>query len=494
MKQIARMAALGLLALTGGCVVGPDFRRPDAPVANSYTAMPLRGQTVSAPDLAGAAQRFVPGQEVSAQWWTCFGSDALNQLVASALRANPDLQAAEAALLAARENVAAQRGAYYPSVGVQLTPTRQKVAGALASGALSGDTLYSLHTAQLNIAYVPDVFGANRRQVEALAAQVDVQRFQREAVYMTLTSNIVSAAIQEASLRAQLAATRQLISLSTRLLDITRKQRAAGQANGVDVATQEVALAQAQALLPPLEKQLAQQRNLLTVLAGRVPSDEITQHFELSSLSLPQELPLSLPSRLVEQRPDIRAAEAQLHAASAQVGVATAARLPNIMLTANIGSSALDFARLFGSGGGFWLLGAELAQPIFKGGMLLHQQRAAQAAYEQAAAQYRSTVLTGLRNTADTLQAIVSDAEALRAAVASEAATRKSLALARRQRELGASGTSDLLLAEQTHQQAIGVLVQAQANRYVDTIGLFQALGGGWWNRTETDPLLTQQR
>lgn len=492
MKTLTRIASIALLAATGGCVVGPDFRRPDAPMMESYTAASLPAQTVSTAGVAGATQRFVTGQDISAEWWTCFGSDALNELVASALRANPDLNAAEAALRAARETVSAQRGAYLPSAGVQLTPTRQKVAGALASGALSGDNVYSLHTAQLNISYVPDVFGANRRQVEALSAQVELQRFQLEAVYMTLTSNVVSTAIQEASLRAQLAATQKLILLSTRLLDITRKQRAAGQIGGTDVAAQEAALALTQALLPPLEKQLAQQRSLLAVLAGRFPSNEITQHFELGSLSLPGELPLSLPSRLVEQRPDIRASEAQLHAASAQVGIATAARLPNITLTANIGSAALGFSQLFGSGGGFWFVGAELAQPIFKGGTLLHQQRAAEAAYEQAVAQYRSAVLTGFRNTADTLQAIVSDAEALRAASASEAAARKSLALARRQRELGATGSADLILAEQTYEQAIYVLVQAQASRYVDTVGLFQALGGGWWNRIETVTHTTQ--
>lgn len=486
-KRITGTAALALLLAVGGCAVGPDFQKPEAPATRSYTAEPLPAQTTSAPGIAGEAQRFVEGQDVPAQWWRVFGSDALDELVASALRANPDLQAAQAALRAAQEGVAAQRGEALPKLDLQFTPTRQRVANPLASPAESGASLYTLHSAQLNISYVPDVFGANRRQVEALTAQADVQRFQREAVYITLTTNIVNAAIQEASLRAQCQATRDLIALSTQLLDITRRQHAAGQLGGIEVAAQESALAQAEAVLPGLEKQLAQQRHLLAVLGGRLPSEDVAPRFELASLVLPQELPLSLPSRLVEQRPDIRAAQAQLHAASAQVGVATAARLPSLMLTANVGSSALALSQLLGSGTGFWFIGGGLAQPIFHGGTLLHQQRAAEASYEQAAAQYRSTVLTAFQNTADTLQAIVSDAQTLRAAAAAEAASRKSLGYARRQRELGAGGAAELILAQQTHQQAASTLIQAQASRFTDAVALFQSLGGGWWNVAAAD-------
>lgn len=493
MNTLARYTMLATLtAAMGGCAVGPDFQRPAAPTVHSYAAAELPAQTASAPGLGGEAQRFAPGQEVAAQWWKAFGSPALDELVASALQANPDLKAAEAALRAAREAATAQRGAFWPSVDANVNSTRQKIAATLASPAESGDTFYTLHTAQLSISYVPDVFGGTRRQVEALSAGVDVQRFQREAVYMTLVSNVVNTAIEEASLRAQIDATRGLIDLASQLLDITRRQRLAGHLGAADVAAQEAALAQAQASLPPLEKQLAAQRNKLAMLAGRLPSEQLAQHFELASLTLPVELPLSLPSRLVEQRPDVRAAQAQLHAASAQIGVATAARLPSLTLTAALGSSALSLPQLLRSGGGFWSVGGDLLQPIFRGGTLLHQQRAAEAAYEQAAEQYRSTVLTAFQNTADTLQAIVSDSETLRATSHAEAAARRSLSIVRRQRELGGAAQADVLLAQQTYQGAALALVQAQAARYTNTVALYQALGG-WWQTGNDAPPLAQQ-
>ncbi|HTD03022.1 efflux transporter outer membrane subunit [Undibacterium sp.] len=477
------MATLAALAL-GGCAVGPDFKKPDAPAVQRYMPEPPASGTAAAETAAGNAQSFADGQDIPAQWWAVFHSEALNELIAAALRNNPDLQAAEAALRATQEGAAAQRGAYFPSVDAHLAPTRQSIAPDLASPADLGNRIYTLHTAQLNISYVPDVFGGNRRQVESLDAQTQAQRFQREAVYLTLTSNLVAAAIQEASLREQITATRAVIALAARQLEMIRKQKALGQLAAADVAAQETVLAQAQASLPPLEKQLAQQRHLLAVLAGRFPSEDISARFELSSFTLPQELPLSLPSRLVEQRPDIRAAEAQWHAASAQVGVAIANRLPNITLTGSVGSSALELSKLF-SGTGFWNIGADLAQSVFDGGTLRHRQRAAEAAYEQAAAQYRGTVLVAFQNVADTLQAIQSDASTLAAATVAERAAGNSLAIARRQWELGASSIVPVLIAEQAHQQTAIALVQAQASRYTDTAALFQALGGGWWNRKD---------
>jgi NodT family efflux transporter outer membrane factor (OMF) lipoprotein len=471
------------MAITAGCAVGPDFKRPAAPTVNEYTSEGLPSQTVSVATSAGEAQRFANGQEIPAQWWSLFHSEPLNQLIESALRANPDLQAAEAALRVARENVLAQRGAYFPSVDAHAGPTRQSVADALASPVASGSDLFTLHTVQLNISYAPDVFGANRRQVESLTALAEAQRFQREAAYLTLTSNIVVAAIQEASLRAQISAARDIIALANQQLEMFRRQQAAGQIGAADVAAQEAIVAQAQAALPPLEKQLTQQRDLLAVLAGRFPSERLSQQFQLASLKLPEELPVSLPSRLVEQRPDVRAAEGQLHAASAQIGVAMANRLPNITLTANAGSAALELSKLFTSGTGFWSLGADLAQPIFDGGTLRHRQRAAEAAYDQAAAQYRSTVLLAFQNVADALNAIQSDANALSAAANSEQAASKSLAIARRQWELGAVSYLSVVSAEQTYYQTVTALVQAKANRFADTAALFEALGGGWWNR-----------
>jgi NodT family efflux transporter outer membrane factor (OMF) lipoprotein len=471
-------------ALTAGCAAGPDYRKPPAPGVERYTAEPLATRTAAATTQGGAAQRVVAGQDVPERWWTLFGSDALDALVARALAASPDVQAADAALRAARETAAAQRGGYLPTIDAQLAPTRQKTASPLASGASSGAGLYTLHTAQLNIAYSADVFGATRRQVEAADAQVDVARFQHQAARLTLAANVVAAAIQEASLRAQLDATRDLVALAGKQRDAARRQRQAGQVGMADVAAQEAALAQIEAGLPPLEKQLAQQRDLLAVLAGRYPSDDNGLRFDFGTLALPEDLPVSLPARLVERRPDVRAAEAQLHAASARIGAAQAARLPDIALTAALGSAALDAGTLFRAGTGFWSIGADLVQPIFHGGALRHQERAAEALYDQAAAQYRGTVLAAFRDVADALHAVDADARALQAALAAQQAAQKSLAIATRQWELGAAGRPAVLQAQQGYQQAAIALVQARAARYADTVALFQALGGGWREET----------
>lgn len=473
---VLRMSSTALALVLAGCAVGPDFQRPAAPTVERYTAAAL-------PAMAGDTQKLVDGADVSARWWTVFGSDALNALMQEALRNNPDLQAAEAALRGAQEAVKAQRAAYFPTVDLHLMPTRQSVAPSLASPAASGNTLYTLHTAQLNIAYTPDVFGGTRRKVESLAAQAEAQRFEREAAYLTLTSNIVAAVIQEASVRAQIEASERIVASAGRQLDMTRQLRVAGQAAAADVAAQEAALAQARAAMPALQKQLSQQRHLLAVLAGRFPSDDIGAGFSLASLTLPRQLPVSLPARLVEQRPDIRAAEAQWHAANAEIGVAKANRLPNFSITASGGAAGLDWPELLRLTGGFWNLGADIAAPLFDGGALRHQQGAAQAAADQAAAQYRSTVLTAFQNVADTLQAIHEDAAALEMADAAEVATRRSYAIAKRQWETGASNYLPVLVAEQAWRQAEIGLVQAQAGRYADTAALFQALGGGWWNR-----------
>ena len=474
-----------LCLLLAGCAVGPDFQRPVAPNVDRYTPQPLPGQMASVAVKGGEAQRFVQDMDIPGQWWTLFHSKPLNDLIAQALKANPDTGAAQAALRVAWENVHAQQGAFFPSVEANFNPTRQQVSSQLASPLASGSNIFSLHTAQVSVSYVPDVFGGNRRQVESLKAQADSQRFQLEATYLTLTSNIVAAAIQEAAFRGQIAATKRIIEIQSRLLELLQRQYALGQVAVLDVAAQEAALAQVQATLPPLEKQLAQQRDLLARLVGRFPNETLDGEFELSSLQLPQELPVSLPSKLVAQRPDVRSAEEQLHSASAEIGVSIANRLPNISLSANAGSSATAINQLFTSGTGFWALAGNLTQPIFQGGTLLHRQRAAEAAYDQAAAQYRSVVLTAFQNVADTLHAIRYDADALKAAVAAERAADKSLSIARRQLELGDISYLAILNSEQTYQQAMINLVQALANRYADTAALFQALGGGWWNRSD---------
>jgi NodT family efflux transporter outer membrane factor (OMF) lipoprotein len=475
--------AFGICFALSACAVGPNYHRPAAPTAQTYAPTPIAQTTPSVPGLGGNTQQFVQGMDIPGQWWTLFHSKPLNGLIDDSIKHNPDLAAAQQALVSAVESVKAQRGAYYPQVSASVDPTRQKVGDVLSSNLASNSTLYNLTTAQLSISYTPDLWGANRRQVESLVAQADAQRFQLEATYLTLTSNVVNAAIGDASLRAQITATQDMVDSQSKILDTNRKQMALGDMSDAGIASQEATLEQTRASLPPLQKQLAQQRDLLAVLTGRSPDQDVPAQFNFDELQLPQDLPLTLPARLVEQRPDVRMADANLHAACAQVGVAFAARLPNINITANWGSAADQLHNLFGSGTGFWNLGADITAPIFSGGALLHRQRAAEANYRQAAEQYRSTVLSALQNVADSLHALQADADAMVANARAERAAARSLDIAKRQYALGDISMVALLNAQVTYRQAELALIQARANRYSDTVALFQALGGGWWNR-----------
>jgi NodT family efflux transporter outer membrane factor (OMF) lipoprotein len=478
------IAALAWL-LIAGCAVGPDFKRPAAPDVSDYTARPLSTTVASTNVAGGEAQRFAKGIDIAGDWWTLFHSKPLNDLIEQSLTKNSDLKSAQAALSVARENVLAQRGAYYPSVTGSFSASRQSQPGTLAPVPSSNAFQYNLFTPQLSVSYVPDVFGLNRRTVESLQAQEQQVRFQMIATYTTLTANVVVAAIQEGSLQMQIDATHELIDVNAKMVQILQYQFAQGYAGRLDVAAQESQLAQVTATLPPLLKQLDQQHDLLAVLAGRFPNQAPAEKFELSSLQLPQELPVSLPSELVAQRPDVLQAEANMHAASAQIGIAMANRLPNIELTADAGSTALAIGQVFKSGTGFWGLGADLTTPIFEGGKLLHLERAAKAAYVQAAEQYRGAVLTAFQNVADTLAALEHDAESLKAAASAADAAKVTLDLSQRQWKDGYASYLSLLSAEQAYQQARINLIQAQANRYADTAALFQALGGGWWHRAD---------
>jgi NodT family efflux transporter outer membrane factor (OMF) lipoprotein len=484
-SRVLPLVAAATLLASAGCAVGPNFKKPAAPDGAAYAASPPAATVATANVSGGDAQRFANGGDISADWWTLFHSAPLNALIENSLTNNHDLKAAQAALRVARENVLAQRGAYYPSVTGNFSATRQRQSGEIAPALNSNAFLYNLFTPQVSVSFVPDVFGLNRRTVESLQAQEQEVRFQMIAAYTTLTSNVVVAAIQAGSLQMQIDATRQLVDVNGNMLQILKYQLAKGYANRLDVAAQESQLAQIAATLPPLLKQLAQQRDLLAVLAGRYPNQAPEEKFDLSSLQLPQEVPLSLPSELVAQRPDVLQAEANLRDASAKIGIAIANRLPNIALTANAGSSAAAMDQLFTSGTGFWGIGADITAPIFEGGALLHQERAAKAAYVQAAEQYRSTVLTAFQNVADTLTALEQDADALTAAAAAADAAKVTLDLAQRQLQDGYAGYLALLSAEQAYQQARISLVQAQANRFADTAALFQALGGGWWHRAD---------
>lgn len=481
LAPVAAIVAAATCALAG-CAVGPDFHLPSESSPARYTPEPLPSTTASAQTVAGEPQSFVSGADIPARWWDVFHCEALNRLIQDSLRANPSVPAAEAALRAARESWLAQRGAYWPQAGASLSSSRQKSPDVLSSPTASGDSLYTLHTAQLNISYTADVFGLNRRQVEALRAQVDVQAFQLQAAQLSLTSNVVAAVIQIASLRGQIEATRSTLQILGDQIAILRRQFELGAIPEANVIAQEGTIAQAQAALPGLMKQLAQQHDLLAALTGRHPAELEPLQIGLQDLQLPRELPLSLPSRLAEHRPDILSAQAQLHAASAQVGVAVANMYPQITLTAGVGSSATRVADLFTGGSGLWSIAGSIAQPLFQGGTLLHRKRAAEASYDQALYQYRSTVLAAFQNVADALHALRYDAESLAAAATVERKALETLQIAQRQLELGDTSYLALLTAQQTYQQARLNAVQAQAARLADTAALFQSLGGGWWN------------
>lgn len=493
-KQAGPIIARSLLVilaglLMAGCAVGPDFKRPAAPPVSDYTAQPLATTSTSTNTVGGQAQRFAKGSDIAGDWWTLFHSKPLNELIELSLTNNADLKAAQAALSVARENVLAQRGSYFPSVTAGFSASRQKESELLAPvpnyPVVPQEFQFNLFTPQVSVSYAPDVFGANRRSMELIKAQEQGVRFQMIATYTTLTANVVVTAIQEGAVQMQIDATRQLIEINSNMVQILHYQFTKGYASRLDLVAQESQLAQVIATLPPLLKQSAQLRHLLAVLAGRFPNQAPVEKFTLSSLQLPEELPVSLPSQLVAQRPDVLQAEANLHAASAQIGIATANRLPNITLTADAGSTALSLDKVFSSGSGFWGLGAAATAPLFQGGTLLHQERAAKAAYVQAAEQYRSTVLIAFQGVADTLTALEQDAEGLKAAATAANDAQITLDLSQRQWQDGYISYLVLLSANQAYQQTRISLVQAQANRFSDTAALFQALGGGWWHRTD---------
>jgi NodT family efflux transporter outer membrane factor (OMF) lipoprotein len=472
--------------MASACVVGPNFKPPAPPAVSTYTAQPAQATVATPGVVGGAAQRFVTAADIPADWWTLFHSREMNALIAEALAHNPDLKAAQAALLVAHENTLGQRGAYAPKVTAGASITREKdPSGTLAPVPSNNAFLYTLITPQLSVSYTPDVFGLTKRTVESAAAQEQAARYQMIAVDITLSANVAAAVIQLASIQDQIDATNDLIGIDRQMLSLLQYQHSKGYAAGPDVAAQQAQLEQLEATLPPLLKQRDQQEHLIAVLTGRFPSQLQAQRFTLAQLALPSDLPLSLPSALVAQRPDVLQAQANMHAASAQIGVATANRLPNITLSGNAGSNALAIGQVFGPGTGFWNIGAALLAPIFDGGTLLHQQRGARAAYQQSAEQYRSTVLTAFQNVADTLSALEHDAEALKSTAAATDSAKTSLDLSRLRYKDGYDGYLAVLTAEQTYQQQRLSLVQAQAARFADTAALFQALGGGWWHQPE---------
>lgn len=481
-----RLAAAALLAcaLLSGCVVGPDFRQPAPPIASRYTETPMPQETVAVPGTGGDVQHLLPGRDIPAQWWTLFHSEALDTLIRQAIEDSPNLAAAEATLRQARENLIAQQGALlYPQAALNASATRQKFSGASVGEPTVGTSLFNLYNASVNVSYMLDLFGGNKRELEALQSLVDYQDYQLQGAYLALTSNIVTTAINEATVRAEIAATQEIIAAESKQLDLVQRQFQLGGVARLNVLILRTQLDQTRATLPPLERNLASARHQLAVLCGRLPSEAALPEFDLDQLALPQQLPVSLPSLLARQRPDIRASEALLHQASAQVGVATADLYPKISLSGAFGWEATQTGGFFGPP--IWSLAGALAQPIFNGGQLEAQRRAAIAAYDQAQAQYRQTVLVAFQNVADSLRALEADARTLSAQADAEASARDTLNLTQHQYQLGGTSSLNLLIAQQQYQLARLSLSAAQGTRFADTAALFQALGGGWWQRED---------
>lgn len=477
-----RKACLTFALLLGGCAVGPDFHIPAAPSASGYTPTALPIQTDGAPVAGGEAQRFRWGGAVCHRWWMQFGSPALDALEADALAHNPDVESAKAALRAARQTYLAQRGGLFPSVSANGQVERQKNSNVLQSPLTDNSDIFTLYTLGGTASYTPDLFGGIRRGVEGAKAQAEAQRFQTEAAFLTVTTNVANTAITLASLDRQIAMTQDVIAADRRYRDIVQMQWKLGAASGADVAAAQLALSQAEATLPTLAKQQAQARDFLAVLTGRYPAEHFVAP-DLDALHLPAELPVSLPSELVAQRPDIRVAEANLHYASAQVGVAIAARLPSFSINGTAGGTSTGLSTLFRNGNPFWSLTGGLLQPIFEGGTLLKRQRAAEATLDQAKAQYRSTVLSAMQNVADVLQSVSADAQGLRAAVQADAAARRALDIAQAQARLGQLSGAATLNLQATWLGTQSALVQSRAQRLTDSVLLYQALGGGWQER-----------
>jgi NodT family efflux transporter outer membrane factor (OMF) lipoprotein len=474
--------ACAMALVLAGCAVGPNYKRPDAPAVDRFTVQPLPAQTVSTDTAGGDAQRFLEGRDVPQRWWTTFANEELDRRVQQALAHSPTIASAQAALREAEENAKAARGSFFPTLDASAGATRQKSSGAQFGSAGSGFSSgpFTLYNAGVSVGYVFDIFGGVRRGVEAQSALADAQRAQLDATYLMLASNVVTASLQEASLREQVRATEEIADSLRKELDIARKQQQIGARSLSDTLAVQAQLASTEATLPPLRKQLAATQDQLATYLGVTPAQLRLQPIELANVTLPQDVPVSMPSKIVEQRPDIRAASAQLHAATAQVGVATANMLPQLTLSGSAGSEALHAGDVFSAGTSAWSLGLNLLQPIFHGGQLLHQKRAAQAGMERAVADWQQTVLTAFQNVADTLQALDLDAQGLAAQNTAEQAASKRLELTRTQYQVGAVDYLTLLDAERQYQQSRIALIQARAARLADTAALYAALGGGW--------------
>jgi NodT family efflux transporter outer membrane factor (OMF) lipoprotein len=480
--RVAVAVAVAFLALAG-CAVGPNYREPVAPAVDRYTVKPLPQATTSAGTTGGDAQRFLAGQSVPQQWWTAFGNAELDRRVQQALAHSPTVAGAQAALRQAEETVKAARGGLFPALDGSAGAVRQQQSGAQFAGFggnFSGSKPFNVFNAGVSVGYVFDVFGGVRRGIEAQNAAAEVQRAKLDATYLTLAANVVTASLQEASLREQVASAAKVVDDLTKELAIAKKQQAIGSKSFSDTLAVRTELATAAVALPGLRQQLAATQNQLATYLGVTPAQLDIHPITLDQVTLPATIPVSLPSTVVAQRPDIRAAAAQLHAATAAVGVATADMLPKLTLSGSAGSQALHSSGLFKAGTGAWSIGFNILQPLFHGGQLLHQKRAAQAGMDAALANWQQVVLTAFQNVADSLQALDYDAASLKAVATAEHDASKLLDLTRAQYRIGAVGYVNLLTAEQAYQAARVALIKSRTARLTDTAALYAALGGGW--------------
>ncbi len=471
----------GMLVLScfiAGCAVGPDFVRPAAPTTQRYDSGEQPASTIAT---VGGAQRFEYRVEVASDWWKLFGCPKLDGLILQATANSPTLQSAEAALKQSEDNLRAGYGIFFPQLSASFQPTRQQFS-PVRFGENVSPSIFSLYTLSTTVSYTLDVFGGERRTVESLSAQADVQYYNAIGAYLTLSGNVVNAIVAEASYQAEIDSTEHLIGYLQEQERITAAQAKAGIVPYSNLLSIQTQLGTTEATLPPLRQQLAHTRHLLTTLAGRSPGEDwAPPRVSFAELTLPNQIPVSLPSDLVRQRPDIQVAEAQLHSASAQIGVATAAMLPSFTLNANYGLNSTSLSSLFGSSAEFWTLGAGLATPLIQGPTLWYQRKAAIDAYQQALANYRQTVLAALAQVADALDALQHDAEAVKAESEALNSSAENLHLIDANYRAGTVNYLQVLIADYQYEQSQIGYIQALGQRYQDTAALFVALGGGWW-------------
>lgn len=477
------MALCGLCAASLfcmiSCTVGPDFVRPEPPHVERYTSGLQPGATIAAD---GQEQRFEEGARIASDWWRLFNSSKLDAVIKEALANNPTLQAAQASLRQSQDNLRAGYGVFYPQVDAGFDATRQKLSQARFGGSSANNTIFNLFTLSATVSYALDIFGGERRAVEGLQAQVDFQRHIVLGTYLTLSGNIVNTIIARAAYREEINATEQTIVLEKEQVRITELQAQAGTVPYSNVLSLRSQLAATEATLPPLRQKLNQAEHLLATLAGHAPAEWTSPQIDMVDLTLPADLPITLPSQLVRQRPDILTAEAQLHGASAEIGVATAALYPSFTLNGSYGVENTSFNDLFKNTSSIWSLGGNIAAPLFHGGTLRSRRSAAIEAYNQSLANYRQTVLGAFAQVADTLRALEHDAEVLQAQSEALSAAQEALRLVQANYQAGIANYLQVLVADNQYQQARIGYLQAQAQRFQDTVALFVALGGGWWN------------